>query len=346
MRTKKVTLDEFLLSELRLYPNATGELSRLLSEISVAAKRIYAAFSPTAENETMPGATKRNMSGEVIKKPDQLANEELLRVLKQSMSCAGAASEEEESVLVFDNSVNNRSKYVVMFDPIDGSSNCDNCMTVGTIFGVYRRSSESGKACMVHDFLQKGRRLVAAGYILYGLRTMLVYATKRGVNGFTLDATIGEFCLTHPAIRCPDSGKIYSVNESNILRFSDAVREYIRGLQRYNVTFPGSFTARYVGSMVADLHRTLLEGGIFLYPSMDEAPEGKLRLLYESNPFAFIFEVAGGLASEGRGNILDIMPHSLHQRTPVFIGSAEMVRQLCRFVKYDYRFGVKPQRQF
>jgi fructose-1,6-bisphosphatase I len=340
MSTKRVTLEEFLRSELRFCPNATGELSTLLREIGLAAKRIYAAFSSPDENGAT-GCLDKNASGEIIRKPDQFANDALLSVFKQSMNCAGAASEEEEGVLVFDNAVNNKSKYVVMFDPIDGSSNCDNCMIAGTIFGIYKRKSEPGKSSTVEDFLQKGRRLVAAGYILYSSTTTLVYATRRGVNGFTLNTAIGEFCLSHPSLRCPAFGKVYSVNESNALRFGHAVREYIRGLQQYNVASPGSFSARYVGSMAADLHRILLEGGIFLYPAMDEAPEGKLRLMYECNPFAFIFEVAGGMATDGVRNILDISPGGIHQRTPVFIGSREMVRQLRRFLKYDRAPGIK-----
>ncbi len=336
MNSKKITLDEFRLSELRLYPNATGELSNLLREIGLAAKRIYSVISRNGETGIIDNTNTRNASGEIVKPLDQYANGELLTVLKHSLSCAGIASEEEENILVFDDKANNNSQYVVMFDPIDGSSNCNNCMAMGTIFGIYRRYTKTGP-CSINDFLQSGRNLVAAGYIIYGVSAMMVYATKRGVNGFTLDPLIGEFCLSHPMIRCPDVGRIYSVNESNILNFGPAVGQYIKSMQQYNIVYPGFFTARYVGSMVADLHRTLLEGGIFLYPATEDHQDGKLRLMYECNPFAFIFEVAGGMAIDGYREILSIVPARIHQRTPFFIGSRDMVTQLSCFVKYENR---------
>jgi len=341
MKPGKMTLDEFRLSELRLYPNATGELSNLLREIGLAAKRIYSVISRNGETGILSSTNIRNTSGEIVKPLDQYANEELLTVLKHSLSCAGVASEEEENILVFDNKANNNSQYVVMFDPIDGSSNSNNCMTVGTIFGIYRRCTKTGTPCSIKDFLQPGRHLVAAGYIIYGVSTMMVYATKRGVNGFTLDPAIGEFCLSHPKICCPDVGRIYSVNESNILNFGVTVRQYIESMQQYNVAYPGFFTARYVGSMVADLHRTLLEGGIFLYPATEDHQDGKLRLMYECNPFAFIFEVAGGMAIDGCREILSIIPARVHQRTPLFIGSRDMVTQLSYFFKYENRAGSR-----
>ena len=339
MKPEKMTLDEFRLSELRLYPNATGELSNLLREIGLAAKRIYSVISRNGEPGISDNANMRNTSGEIVKPLDRYAHQELLTVLKHSLSCAGIASEEEENILVFDNKGNNNSQYVVMFDPIDGSSNCNNCMTVGTIFGIYRRSTKAGTPCSVKDFLQTGRNLTAAGDIIYGVSTMMVYATKRGVNGFTLDPSIGEFCLSHPSIRCPEAGRIYSVNESNILNFGPAVGQYIKSMQQYNLAYPGFFTARYVGSMVADLHRTLLEGGIFLYPATEDHQDGKLRLMYECNPFAFIFETAGGTAIDGHREILSIAPTDIHQRTPLFIGSRDMVARLSRFIKYENRTG-------
>lgn len=336
MITKKITLDEFRLGELRLYPNATGELSSLLREIALAGKRIQAEINHSFGPAKPADELTINSSGETIKKLDQFANDELLHVLKNSFSCAGAVSEEGKGIYVFDNIQNNASQYLVMFDPADGST--DNCMTPGTIFGIYRRSSPAGQPCTENDFLQTGRNLAAAGYIIYGSPTMLVYATKRGVNGFTLDNTIGEFCLTHPNIRCPEQGSIYSVNDSKILQYPDPVIQFIKGMHEWNVHNPGSFTSRYAGSIVADLHRILFEGGIFLYPPTKENREGRLRLLYECNPFAFIFETAGGLASNGNQCILDIKPEKIHQRTPLFAGSRKMVRQMPRIYSINYSY--------
>lgn len=337
MEKSRISLDEFRSSELRLYPNATGALSNLLREISIAAKRIDSVISRNSKINTSSSIEIQNTSGDILKPLDQYSNEQMLTILQGSLNCAGVVSEEEENILVFDNSANNKSHYVVMFDPMDGSANCNNCMTVGTIFGIYQRCTDIGSACSLKDFLQTGRNLIAAGYIIYGTSTMMVYATKRGVNGFTLDPTIGEFCLTHPDIFCSDTGRVYSVNESNILSFGKGVREYIKGLQQYNATYPGFFTARYVGSMVADLHRILFEGGIFLYPATEDNQFGKLRLMYECNPFAFIFESAGGFATDGYQNILDIVPSKIHQRTPCFIGSKEMVIKVSRMIKYENR---------
>lgn len=330
MVIKRKTLDEFRLSELPMYPNATGGLSSLLREIALSAKRIQVEINRASALNNSDHETSMNASGEAVKNLDRFANDEILHVLKNSFSCAGAVSEEEESIQVFDNCQNNKSKYVVMFDPIDGSSNIDNCMTLGTIFGIYRRISAIGKPCEIQDFLQSGKSLAAAGYVIYGSSTMLVYATSRGVNGFTLDGSIGEFTLTHPGIKCPEYGNIYSINESKILHFPDLVVQHIKGMQEWNLHNPGSFTSRYVGSMVADLHRILLQGGIFLYPQTKDFTSGKLRLMYECNPFAYIFETAGGLASCGSRSIINIKPESIHQRSPLYIGSKRMVQTLTR----------------
>ncbi len=330
MVIKRKTLDEFRLSELRLYPNATGELSSLLREIALSAKRIQVEINRASAFNDAEHETSINASGETVKKPDRFANNEILHVLKNSFSCAGAVSEEEESIQVFDNCQNNRSKYVVMFDPVDGSSNIDTCMTLDTIFGIYRRITSIGEPCEIQHFLQSGESLAAAGYFIYGSSTMLVYATRRGVNGFTLDGSIGEFTLTHPDIRCPEYGNIYSINESKILHYPDPVIRHVRGMQEWNLHNPGSFTSRYVGSMVADLHRTLLQGGIFLYPETRDFTGGKLRLIYECNPFAYIFEIAGVLASSGNQAIISIKPESIHQRSPVYIGSKRTVQLLTR----------------
>jgi fructose-1,6-bisphosphatase I len=217
---------------------------------------------------------------------------------------------------------------VVLFDPLDGSGNIDVNVSIGTIFSIYRRLSPLGSPCTKEDFLQPGNKQVAAGYMIYGSSTMMVYATKRGVNGFTLDPSIGEFSLSHPDIKCPPSGKIYSVNHGNFFQYDEGVREYINVCQKKDKSNGGPYTQRYIGSMVADVHRNLIKGGIFMYPGTMDKPKGKLRLLYECNPFAFIVEVAGGRATNGKQRILDIQPTELHQRTPFFVGSKDMMDEL------------------
>ena len=324
-----LTLDEFTVRQLRLFPHATGELSSLLRDIGLAAKRISAGINKAGLVEDVLGQTgHKNIQGEEVKKLDELANEQLIGALSGGVSCAGVGSEESDDILIFNDNKSNNSKYVVLFDPLDGSSNIDNNISIGTIFGVYRRVTASGIPADKSDFLQPGTRQVAAGYILYGSATMLIYGTRRGVNGFTLDPAIGEFCLSHPDIKCPEKGKVYSINHSNFFQYPEGVRKYIGDIQKWNELNPDSYSERYVGSMVADLHRTLLQGGIFLYPGTTERPEGKLRLMYECNPFAFLFEVAGGRAVSGRERVLDIRPTKIHQRSPLFIGSKNMVDRL------------------
>ena len=252
----------------------------------------------------------------------------MIGVLKHGISCAGIGSEEMDEIEVFDDEVSNQSKYVCLFDPLDGSSNIDVNVSIGTIFSIYRRISPLGQPCTLEDFLQPGNKQVAAGYVIYGSSTMLVYATRRGVNGFTLDQSIGEFCLSHPDIKCPPNGKIYSVNHGNFFQYSEGVRKYINTCQYKNKTNGGPYTQRYIGSMVADVHRNIIKGGIFTYPGTIDKPKGKLRLLYECNPFAFIAEVAGGKATNGKQRILDIQPTELHQRTPFFVGSVNMMKEL------------------
>ncbi|MDE3143266.1 MAG: class 1 fructose-bisphosphatase, partial [Bacteroidota bacterium] len=242
-------------------------------------------------------------------------------------------SEEFDDIVVFDDEVSNNSKYVVLFDPLDGSSNIDVNISIGTIFGVYRRVSKLGEPCTIDDFLQTGNRQIAAGYVVYGSSTMLVYATRRGVNGFTLDPAIGEFCLSHADIKFPESGKIYSVNHGNFFQYDEGVRNYITICQKKGKTNGGPYTQRYIGSMVADVHRNLIKGGIFMYPGTLDKPKGKLRLMYECNPFAFITEVAGGKATNGKERILDIMPTDLHQRSPFFAGSMKMMEELETYYK-------------
>ncbi|MDZ4070293.1 MAG: class 1 fructose-bisphosphatase [Sediminibacterium sp.] len=323
-----LTLDEFTLQQLRQFPTATGELSSLLRDIGLAAKRVNVEVNKAGLVDILGDAGTINVQGEDVKKLDIYANNQFMGVLQHGISCAGIGSEELDDFVVFDDEVSNQSKYVVMFDPLDGSGNIDVNVSIGTIFSVYRRVSERGKPCTKADFLQPGNRQVAAGYVIYGSSTMFVYATRRGVNGFTLDPSIGEFCLSHPDIKCPPTGKFYSVNHGNFFQYDEGVRKYIDACQRKTKDTGGPYTQRYIGSMVADVHRNLIKGGIFMYPGTIDKPKGKLRLLYESNPFAFILEVAGGRATDGKQRILDIQPTELHQRTPLFIGSREMMDEL------------------
>jgi fructose-1,6-bisphosphatase I len=323
-----LTLDEFTIQQLRDFPKATGELSSLLRDIGLAAKRVNVEVNKAGLVDILGDAGSVNVQGEDVKKLDIYANNQFLGALKHGIACAGLGSEELDEIVVFDDEVSNNSKYVVLIDPLDGSGNIDVNVSIGTIFGIYRRVSEKGQPCSREDFLQPGNRQVAAGYIVYGSSTMLVYATRRGVNGFTLDPSIGEFCLSHPDIKCPDKGKIYSVNHGNFFQYEENVRNYINACQRKTKADGGPYTQRYIGSMVADVHRNLIKGGIFMYPGTTDKPKGKLRLLYECNPFAFITEVAGGKATDGSQRILDIQPTELHQRTPLFIGSKSMMEEL------------------
>ena len=325
---KILTLDEFTIQQLRNFPHATGELSSLLRDLGLAAKRVNVEVNKAGLVDILGDYGSVNVQGEDVKKLDIFANNQFMKVLQHGVSCAGIASEEMDDVVIFDDEISNNSKYVVMFDPLDGSGNIDVNISIGTIFGVYRRLSEKGKPCNEKDFLQKGIQQVAAGYIVYGSSTMLVYATRRGVNGFTLDPSIGEFCLSHPDIQCPPSGNIYSVNHGNFFRYDKGVQEYITACQKKDKTSGGPYTQRYIGSMVADVHRGLIKGGIFMYPGTTDKPNGKLRLAYECNPFAFIVEVAGGRATNGKERILEIEPTTLHQRVPMFIGSKDMMDEL------------------
>jgi fructose-1,6-bisphosphatase I len=249
-------------------------------------------------------------------------------VLRHGISCAGIGSEELDDVVIFDDEISNNSKYVCVFDPLDGSANIDVNVSIGTIFSVFRRVSPIGTPAVEADFLQPGNKQVAAGYIIYGSSTIMVYATRRGVNGFTLDPSIGEFTLSHPNIKCPESGKIYSVNHGNFFQYDEGVRNYINCCQRKDKTSGGPYTQRYIGSMVSDVHRNLIKGGIFMYPGFTGKPEGKLRLMYECNPFAFIIEVAGGKATDGKQRVLDKIPSHVHERTPFFVGSQLMMEEL------------------
>ena len=325
---KVLTLDEFTIQQVRQISNATGELSTLLRDIGLASKRINVEVNKAGLVDILGDAGSVNVQDEDVKKLDIYANDQFRGVLQHGISCAGIASEELDDYIAFDDTESKNSKYVCLFDPLDGSGNIDVNVSIGTIFGVYRRVTPLGTIASKEDFLQKGTQQVAAGYIIYGSSTMLVYATRRGVNGFTLDPSIGEFTLSHPDIKCPPSGKIYSVNHGNFFQYTEGVKKYIDACQKKDKNSGGPYTQRYIGSMVADVHRNLIKGGIFMYPGTIDKPKGKLRLLYECNPCAFILEVAGGKATDGSQRILDIQPTELHQRTPMFIGSSEMMAEL------------------
>lgn len=332
---KVSTLDEFTIQELRAFPQATGELSSLLRDLGLAAKRVNVEVNKAGLVDILGDTGSVNVQGEDVKKLDVFANNQFMKVLQHGISCAGIASEELDDIVVFDDEISRNAKYVVLFDPLDGSGNIDVNVSIGTIFSIYRRVSPRGETCTREDFLQPGINQVAAGYIVYGSSTMLVYATRRGVNGFTLDPSIGEFCLSHPNIRCPENGKIYSVNHGNFFQYSKGVQSYIEACQRKDKSNGGPYTQRYIGSMVSDVHRNLIKGGIFMYPGTTDKPGGKLRLLYECNPFAFIVEVAGGKATNGKERILTLQPSSLHQRTPLFIGSKAMMDELETFLQNE-----------
>lgn len=329
---KLITLDEFTIQQTREFPNATGELSALLRDISLACKLINKQVNKAGLVDILGKHGATNVQGEEQMKLDVYADEMLISVLRNSEDCAGIASEENDEFIAFDDEYSVNSKYVVMFDPLDGSSNIDVNASIGTIFAIYRRVSELGKPCTQEDFLQPGNKLMAAGYVIYGSSTMLVYATRLGTNGFTLEPSIGEFCLSHPNMRCPEDGKIYSLNQGNTNKYTSGMRAYLDYCMGNNKEENRPYSHRYIGSMVADMHRTLIKGGIFIYPNDQKSVNGKLRLMYECNPMSFIMESSGGMSSTGRERVLDVIPQELHQRVPIFIGSKNMVHKAMEFI--------------
>jgi fructose-1,6-bisphosphatase I len=324
MKRLVTTLGQFIIERQSDFPYAKGELSRLLRDIGIAAKVVNREVNKAGLVDILGEFGTMNVQGEEVKKLDVFANEQFISALSAGGETCAVASEENEGLINIDSEVSKNAKYVVCVDPLEGSSNIDVNVSIGTIFSIYRRTSFGG-IVEETDYLQRGTEQVAAGYIIYGSSTMLVYTTGKGVNGFTLDPSIGEFCLSHPDMKCPKSGKIYSINEGNYAHFPDGVKKYIKYCQEIDSATERPYSSRYIGSLVADFHRNLLKGGVFIYPSTHKSPKGKLRLLYECNPLAFIIEQAGGKASDGFRRILDVQPSSLHQRTPLFIGSADMV---------------------
>ncbi|HNS11804.1 MAG TPA: class 1 fructose-bisphosphatase [Bacteroidia bacterium] len=321
---KVTTLGQFIIERQSDFPYAKGELSRLLRDIGIAAKIVNREVNKAGLVDILGEHGVVNVQGEDQKKLDVYANDQFIAALSAGGETCAVASEENEELVHIDSHVSRNAKYIVCVDPLDGSSNIDVNVAIGTIFSIYRRTSFGGSV-EEKDYLQRGNEQVAAGYIIYGSSTMLVYTTGKGVNGFTLDPSIGEFCLSHPDMKTPKSGIIYSINEGNYVHFPDGVKQYIKYCQVEDAATNRPYGSRYIGSLVADFHRNLLKGGIFVYPSTLKSPKGKLRLLYECNPLAFIIEQAGGKASNGFHRILDIQPDSLHQRTPLFIGSSDMV---------------------
>ncbi len=318
------TLGQFIIEKQADFPFAKGELSRLLRDIGIAAKIVSRQVNKAGLMNIYGETGNMNVQGEKQKKLDVFANEHFISALRSGGECAAVASEESDELIIIAGS--EKAKYVVCMDPLDGSANIDVNVGVGTIFSIYRRLDLSMEVGL-DDVLQKGCRQVAAGYVVYGSSTMLVYTTGKGVNGFTLDPSIGEFCLSHPQMRIPSSGSIYSINEGNYVHFPDGVKRFIKFAQQEDFSSGRPYTSRYIGSMVADVHRNLILGGIYLYPSTSAYPAGKLRLLYECNPMAMIIEQAGGKATDGFRRILDIQPAYIHQRCPVFCGSSEMVEK-------------------
>lgn len=325
---KVMTLDEFTIQELRNFPGATGQLSGLLRDIGLAAKRVNVEVNKAGIADILGEAGKTNVQGESVKKLDEFANDQFIGSLRTSIYCCGVASEENEDFIAFTDEHSMNSKYVVLIDPLDGSGNIDVNVSIGTIFSVYRRLTPNGSPCALNDFLQAGSRQIAAGYIIYGSSTMLVYATRRSVQGFTLDPSIGEFCLSHPNLKCPPDSDIFSVNVGYYHLYEEKVRHAIDHFMAKTIT-EKVYRHRFVGCMVAEIHRTLIQGGVFFYPAFGKYTKGRLRLCYECNPMSFLVEKAGGMAlMDGQTRLLDVQPEQLHQRIPVFLGSKTLMEKL------------------
>lgn len=331
MDKKNKTLGEFVIENQASFQYSSGEFSRLINAIRLASKVVNHEVNKAGLVDILGAAGDTNIQGEDQQKLDVLANEKFIQTLKNREIVCGIASEEEDDFITI-NSQDERhqNKYVVLIDPLDGSSNIDVNVSVGTIFSIYRRITPVGTPVTLEDFLQPGINQVAAGYVVYGTSTMLVYTTGHGVNGFTLNPAIGTFYLSHPDMQYPETGKIYSVNEGNYIHFPQGVKDYIKYCQLEEEDRP--YTSRYIGSLVSDFHRNMIKGGIYMYPKSSVASNGKLRLLYECNPMAFIAEQANGKASDGYTRIMEIQPKELHERVPFFCGSPKMVEKAEEFM--------------
>lgn len=326
------TIDRFILEKERQYPEATGELSAILTNLAVAAKIVSNEVNKAGLVDILGYTGENNVHGEQVKKLDVYANDIFTKSMDYFGLIAALASEEEDDLIRMPKG-DEAGKYIVLFDPLDGSSNIDVNVSIGTIFSIYKKKTPNGKVGDLQDCLQAGKEQVAAGYILYGSSTIFVYTTGEGVHGFTLDPSVGEFLLSHEDIRIPDGGKVYSLNEGNYKYWHQGLKNFIKHLQDADDRNEEQYTSRYIGSMVADIHRNLIYGGIFIYPRDKKRPEGKLRLIYECNPMAFIVEAAGGKASDGRKRILDLKPTYLHEKTPIYIGSKYLVDLAEKFIK-------------
>lgn len=331
MEESTKTLGEFIIENQNEFEYSTGELSRIINSIRLAAKVVNYKVNKAGLVDIVGAAGVQNIQGEDQQKLDVYANEIFIQTLINREIVCGIGSEENDDFITVSGSDNsNSNKYIVLMDPLDGSSNIDVNVSVGTIFSVFRRISPIGTPVTLEDFLQPGINQVAAGYVIYGTSTMLVYTTGHGVNGFTLNPAIGTFYLSHPMMKIPCDGTIYSINEGNYVHFPLGVKNYIKYCQLEEADRP--YTSRYIGSLVSDIHRNMIKGGIYMYPTSRKAPKGKLRLLYECNPIAFITEQAGGMASDGYGRIMEILPTELHQRVPFFCGSLNMVCKAASFM--------------
>jgi len=335
MAKKNQTLGEFIIENQSDFAFSSGELSRLINSIRLAAKVVNHEVNKAGLVDIIGAYGETNIQGEDQQKLDVYANNTFIKTLTNREIVCGIASEENDDFITIAGCNNdNKNKYVVLMDPLDGSSNIDVNVSVGTIFSIYHRITPIGTPVQKEDFLQPGNKQVAAGYIIYGTSTMLVYTTGHGVNGFTLNPAIGTWYLSHPHMKFPETGNIYSINEGNYVHFPQGVKDYLKYCQEEKEDRP--YTSRYIGSMVSDIHRNMIKGGIFIYPKSSKAVNGKLRLLYECNPMAFIVEQAGGKASDGHARIMDIVPTELHQRAPYFCGSTKMVEKAEEFMaKYE-----------
>jgi len=332
MPHQKTTLGEFIIKNQASFSYSTGELSSLLNALRLAAKVVNHEVNKAGLVDLFGDSGDVNVQGEQQQKLDVFANKTFIQSLKNRNIVCGIVSEEnDEFITIKGQDKESNGKYVVLMDPLDGSSNIDVNVSVGTIFSIYRRITPIGTPVEEKDFLQPGNAQIGAGYIVYGTSTMLVYTTGDGVNGFTLNPAIGTFYLSHPNMTFPEEGKVYSVNQGNYRHFPDSVKKYIKYCQQEEEDRP--YTQRYIGSLVSDFHRNMIQGGVYLYPNSTVNKDGKLRLLYECNPIAFLTEQAGGIATDGQVDILDIVPSQIHERAPLYCGSSSMVKKLLEFIK-------------